>query len=202
MRIDELIAQRIEARLEAKLADLDSILDGILEKAIENALTRVLGVEVEAPKRTRTRTRKAKAEAEVEVAAPTAAAAAPKAEVVEPTAAAAPKAEVEPAPKTEPAPRVEPAPKAEVEAEALLTRLERAAQRLGEHYGPMLLRRARSLSRHAINPKGALAVLVAWAEGAPAEEVIAVLRGSEKLSDGTTLSGWKLLAARLGIPVK
>lgn len=198
MRIDELIAQRIEARLEAKLANLDSVLDSILEKAIESALARVLGVEVEAPKRTRTRTRKAKAEAEVEVAAPTAAAAAPKAEVVEPTAAAAPKAEVEPAPKAE----VELAPKAEVEAEALLTRLERAAARLGEHYGPMLLRRARSISRHAINPKGALAVLVAWAEGAPAEEVVAALRGSEKLSDGTTLSGWKLLCARLGIPVK
>ena len=179
MRIEELIAQRIEARLEAKLADLDSILDGILEKAIENALTRVLGVEVEAPKRTRTRARKAKAEAE-------------------PTTEPAPKAEAEPAPKAEPAPTAE----AEAEAEPLLTRLERAAQRLGEHYGPMLLRRARSLSRHALNPHGALAVLVAWAEQVPAEEVVAVLRGSERLPDGTTLSGWRLMAARLGIPVK
>ena len=167
-RIDELIAQRIEARLEAKLSDLDSVLDALLEKALENALARVLGVEAEAPKRTRTRTRKAKAEV------------------------AAPKAEVEA--------KAEPAPKAEVES--LLTRLERAASRLGEHYGSMLLRRARSISRHAINPHGAMAVLVAWAEQTAAEEVVAVLRGSERLSDGTTLSGWRLMAARLGIPVK
>lgn len=186
MRIDELIAQRIEARLEAKLTDLDSILDGILEKAIEkaieNALARVLGVEVEAPKRTRTR--KAKAEAEAE-----------------PATEPAPKAEAEPAPKAE----VEAALKAEAEPapkDALLTRLERAAQRLGEHYGSMLLRRARAISRHALNPHGALAVLVAWAESSEPTEIVAALRGSEKLPDGTTLSGWRLLCARLGIPVK
>ena len=161
-RIDELIAQRIEARLEAKLSDLDSVIDSLLEKALENALARVLGVEAEAPKRTRTRKGEVEAKAEVEVEA-----------------------------------------KAEVEgADALLARLERAASRLGEHYGPMLLRRARSISRHAVNPHGAMAVLVAWAERTAAEEVVAVLRGSERLSGGTTLSGWRLMAARLGIPVR
>lgn len=182
-RIDELIAQRIEARLEAKLSDLDSVLDALLERAIESALARVLGVEAEAPKRTRTRTRTAKAEV-----------AAPKAEVEA-------KAEVEVEAKAEPAPKAEPEPEPEP-AEQLLARLERVASRLGEHYGPMLLRRARSISRHAINPHGAMAVLVAWAERTAAEEVVAVLRGSERLSDGTTLSGWRLMAARLGIPVK
>ena len=192
-RIAELIAQRIEARLEAKLSDLDSVLDALLEKALENALARVLGVEAEAPKRTRTR--KAKPTTEP----------APKAEV-EAKAEPAPKAE-EPAPTTEAAPKAEPAPKAEAEAEAegadaLLARLERVASRLGERYGPMLIRRARSIARHAIHPHGAMAVLVAWAERTAAEEVVAVLRGSERLSDGTTLSGWRLMAARLGIPVK
>jgi hypothetical protein len=44
--------------------------------------------------------------------------------------------------------------------------------------------------------------LVAWAEQSSPEEIVAVLRGSEKLTDGTTLSGWRLMAARLGIPVK
>lgn len=174
-RLEKLIAQKIEARLEAKL---DGILDGILERAIESALMRILGVEIEAeaaaPEAKAKRTRKAKAKAKDEAEA--------KAEA---------KAEA-------------PAPKAEVAepTDKLLARLESVAERLGERYGPMLLRRARAIAKHAINPHGALAVIVAWAETTEPTEVVATLRGSEKLPDGTTLSGWRLMAARLGIPVK
>ena len=81
------------------------------------------------------------------------------------------------------------------------SRLERVASGLGEKYGPMLMRRARAITKYALNPQGALAVLVAWAEATEPAEVIDTLRGSEKLPDGTTLSGWRLLAAKLGIAV-
>jgi len=171
-RIEEIIAQKVEARLEAKLdVILDGILDGILEKAVEGALARILGVEPTESAPKAKRTRKAKA---------------PKAEATE---AKAPEA----APTPTAAPTTE---------DQLLARLERVASGLGEKYGPMLMRRARAIAKHALNPTGALAALAVWAEKAPAEVVVDILRGSERLPDGTTLSGWRLMAARLGIPVQ
>ena len=182
----------MEALLEAKLeAVLDKVLAEAIDRALVNAIDRVisktLGVDPEP-----TTEPKAKGKAKRG-----------KATEPAPTAEPAPKAKkgkaTEPA---APAPTA-PAPKAEDETEAkLLARLEGLAASLGEKFGPMLMRRARALARHALNPTGALAVMVAWAEKAPAEEIVAVLRGSERLPDGTTLSGWRLMAARLGIPVK
>ena len=168
MRIEELIAKKIEARLDGIL---DRVLDNVLEKAVEGALARILGVDPEpapttAPKAKRTR--KAKA--------------------------------TEPAP-TDPAPKAEAEPASPTAEDKLLARLEDAASRLGEKYGPMLMRRAKSIARHAINPHGALATLVAWAEATEPTEVIDTLRGSEKLPDGT-LSGWRLMAHKLAIPVQ
>jgi len=199
MRIEEIIARKIEDRLEAKLDGiLDRVLDNVLEKAVEGALARILGVELtESEPKAKAKAKgkgKAKAKAEDEV----------KAEATEPAPTElAPKAEAaptEPAPKAESEPTEPASPTAE---DQLLARLKRVASKLGEEkYGPMLLRRAKAITKHALNPRGALAVLVAWAEQSPAEEVIAVLRGSERLPDGGTLSGWKLMASRLGIPVQ
>lgn len=88
----------------------------------------------------------------------------------------------EPAPKTKGKGKAKPAPTTpapKVNEPAPTT--EDTLSGLGEKYGPMLLRRARAVAKHALNGHGALAVIVAWAETAEPTEVVGTLRGSEKL---------------------
>lgn len=173
---------KLEAMLEARLeAVLDKALGEVIDRALTNAIDRIitkaLGLEVEAPKPEAPKSKAPKSKAKAE---------APKAEVK--AEALKPEARLE-APKPEP-------------EDILMARLEARSEALGEKYGPMLMRRAKSIKAHALNPAGALAVLTGWVESTPPEEVIAVLRGSEKLPSGEVLSGWRYLVVKLGIPVK
>ena len=163
----------LESRLEAVLGEaIDRAMALAIDRVIAKAIAKALGAELE-----------------------------PTTEL-EPNVKRARKAKTAPtAPAPAPTAPTAPAPTEPVE-DQLLARLERVASVLGEKYGPMLLRRANSVARHALSPKGALAVVVSWAETAPPQEVITILRGSAKLADGSTISGWRFVAYRLGIPIK
>lgn len=185
----------IEERLETVLGDvLSDVIDRALANAIDRVIAKALGLEVETTEakptkaKPKAKAKATKAKAELEA----------KAEVSEDKAAEVSKAD----PEDKAKPKVDPKDEAEAKLEALMARVQGRTDTLGEKYGPMLTRRAKAITKHALDPVSALAVLAAWVESSQPEDIIAVLRGSEKLPSGEVLSGWRYLAAKLGIPVK